>query len=118
MVGEWINKVDNPQPPTMTENEIVFLFKEALSPAWAASMKMAKSISHLFYLSTKMVKSSWQHRLPVEKSGTSSAITMSLSLSFSQISHLGGFILQYAGMDYEDIIPKRIAIFERTRSHA
>ncbi|MES0360892.1 MAG: pyridoxamine 5'-phosphate oxidase family protein [Anaerolineales bacterium] len=76
MVGEWIEEVEYPQAPTMTKEEVVSLFEEALFARLGTINK--DGTIHIAPVFFKYQEGEIQiaTRIQVEKSGTSNEITM------------------------------------------
>jgi len=117
MAGEWVEKVDYPQAPSMTEEELVSLFEQALF-ARLGTINADGSI-HLAPVFFKHEDG----QILIATQDPSRKIRnikrnqrVSVLIDITDVPFRGALVYGRAELDYEDIIPKRIAIFERTRS--
>jgi hypothetical protein len=114
MAGEWIDKVAYPQAPTMTEEEIVSLFEEAIF-ARLATINEDGTI-HIAPVYFKYEDC----QILIGTQGPSRKIrnikrnnSVSVLIDITDVPFRGALVYGTAELDYEDIIPKRIAIFQR-----
>ena len=117
MVGEWIEEVDYPQAPTMTDEEVLSLFEEALfARLGTINEDGTVHIAPVFFKyqdgEIRIATQDPSRKIRNIKRNNK----VSVLIDISDVPFKAALIYGTAELDYEDIINKRIAIFERTRS--
>lgn len=117
MVGEWIETVEYPQAPTMGELDVLSLYEEALFARLATINEDGTiHIAPVFFKyqdgQIRIATQDPSRKIRNIKRNNQ----VSVLIDISEVPFRGALIYGTAELDYEDIIPKRIAIFERTRS--
>jgi len=117
MVGEWIETVEYPQAPTMTDEEVVSFFEEALfARLGTINEDGTVHIAPVFFKyqdgEIRIATQDPSRKIKNIKRDNN----VSVLIDISDVPFRGALIYGTAELDYEDVITKRIAIFERTRS--
>ena len=117
MVGEWIEKVEYPQAPTMAEEEVVSLFEEALFARLGTinedgTIHMAPVFFKYQEGEIQIATQDPSRKIRNIKRNNN----VSVLIDISDVPFRAALIYGTAELDYDDVISKRIAIFERTRS--
>jgi PPOX class probable F420-dependent enzyme len=117
MVGEWVETVDYPQAPEMKEDEIVALFEEALFARLATiNNDGTVHIAPVFfkYQDGEIWIATQDPSLKIRNIKRNNRV--SVLVDISDVPFRAALVYGTALLDYEDVIDKRITIFERTRS--
>lgn len=117
MVGEWVETVDYPQAPTMTDEEIRSLFDEALFARLATLNRDGTvQITPVFfkYQDEEIHIATQDPSLKIRNIKHSNKV--SVLVDIAEVPFKAALVYGKAELDYDDVINKRIAIFERTRS--
>ena len=119
MVGEWVETVEYPQAPTMTDVELESLFNEALF-ARLATMNQDGTvhITPVFfkYKDNELLIATQDPSLKIRNIKRNDMV--SVLVDISEVPFRGALVYGKAELDYENVISKRIEIFERTRTRA
>ena len=117
MFGEWIEEVEYPQAPTMTKEEVVSLFEEALFARLGTFNKDGTiHIAPVFFKyqegEIRIATQDPSRKIRNIKRNNNVIVLIDIS----DVPFRAALIYGSAELDYDDVITKRIAIFERTRS--
>jgi len=117
MVGEWIETVEDPQAPTMTDEEVSSFFEEALFARLSTINEDGTvHIAPVFFKyqdgEIRIATQDPSRKIRNIKRNNN----VSVLIDVSDVPFRGALIYGTAELDYEDVITKRISIFERTRS--
>lgn len=117
MVGEWIEHVEYPQAPTMTNDEVLSLFEEALfARLGTINEDGTVHISPVFFKhqdgEIRIATQDPSRKIRNIKRNNN----VSVLIDIPDVPFRAALVYGTAELDYEDVITKRIAIFERTRS--
>lgn len=114
MVGEWIETVDYPQAPSMDEEDFISLFEEALY-ARLGTINEDGTIHiapvYFRYQDGQILMATQDPSRKVRNIKRNNKV--SILIDITDVPYRGALIYGTAELDYEDIIPKRIAIFQR-----
>jgi len=117
MAGEWVEKVDYPQAPSMTDEELVSLFEKALF-ARLGTINADGSIhmAPVFFKHEdgQILIATQDPSRKIRNIKRNKNVTVLIDKT--EVPFKGALIYGTAELDYEDVIPKRIAIFERRLS--
>lgn len=119
MVGEWVETVEYPQAPSMTEEEVKSLFDEALFARLATlNLDGTVHIAPVFfkYLDDEIWIATQDPSLKIRNIKRNNKVSVLVDVSDAPFK--AALVYGTATLDYDDVIKKRIAIFERTRSRA
>jgi nitroimidazol reductase NimA-like FMN-containing flavoprotein (pyridoxamine 5'-phosphate oxidase superfamily) len=117
MVGEWIETVEYPQAPTMTDEDFISLCEEALFARLGTTNEDGTiHIAPVFfkYQEGEIWIATQDPSRKIRNIKRNNNV--SVLIDISDVPFRGALIYGTAELDYEDIITKRITIFERTRS--
>ena len=117
MVGEWIEEVTYPQAPSMNDQEFVSLFEEAIFARLGTLNKDGTiHIAPVFfkYQDGQILIATQDPSRKIRNIKRNN--TVSVLIDIPDVPFRGALVYGKAELDYEDIINKRITIFERTRS--
>lgn len=117
MVGEWIDHVEYPQAPTMTSEEVLSLLDEALfARLGTLNEDGTVHIAPVFfrYKAGEILIATQDPSKKIRNIKRSKNV--SVLVDITDVPFRAALIYGTAALDYEDVIEKRIAIFERTRS--
>ena len=117
MVGEWVETVNYPQAPTMTDEEIRSLFDQALFARLATINRDGTvQITPVFfkYQDEEIHIATQDPSLKIRNIKRSNQV--SVLVDIAEVPFKAALVYGKAELDYDDVINKRIAIFERTRS--
>jgi hypothetical protein len=117
MAGEWVEKVSYPQAPTMTPEELVSLYEEALFARLGTfNQEDTIHIAPVFfkYQDGQILIATQEPSRKIRNIKRNNNV--SVLIDISDVPFRGALIYGTAELDYEDVLSKRIAIFERTRS--
>jgi general stress protein 26 len=117
MIGDWIDKVDYPQLPSMTDEELATHFEQAQF-ARLATMNEDGTIHiapiFFIYQDGQILMASQDPSMKVRNIKRNHNVTVLIDTT--DVPFKGAIVYGKAELDYEDVIPKRIAIFERRLS--
>ena len=118
MIGDWIDKVEYPQLPPMNEEELIALF-EQVQFARLGTMNEDGTIhiAPIFfkYQDGQILMATQAPSRKVRNIKRNNQVTVLIDKS--EVPFKGALIYGTAELDYEDVIQKRMAIFERRLSH-
>ena len=117
MAGEWVKDVDYPQAPSMTDQEAVSLFEDALFARLGTYNEDGTiHIAPMFfkYVDGQILMATQGPSRKVRNIKRNKRV--SVLVDISEVPFRGALVYGTAQLDYEDVIAKRIDIFERTRS--
>jgi PPOX class probable F420-dependent enzyme len=118
MVGEWIDQVTYPQAATMSFAEVEALLERALfARLGTLNADGTIHITPVFfkYQDGQILIATQDPSRKVRNIKRCNSV--SVLVDISEGTFRGALVYGTAELDYEDIIPKRITIFERTRSY-
>jgi nitroimidazol reductase NimA-like FMN-containing flavoprotein (pyridoxamine 5'-phosphate oxidase superfamily) len=114
MVGEWIEKTSYPQVPSMTDEELVSFFDQAIF-ARLGTLNEDGTIHiapvYFKYQNGQILIATQEPSRKIRNIKRSNKVTVLIDTT--EIPFKGALVYGTAELDYEDIIEKRIAIFER-----
>lgn len=119
MAGEWVDTVDYPQAPTMTKEEVITLFEEALFARLATHNRDGTiHLAPVFfkYQQGEILIATQEPSLKIRNIKRNNLV--SVLVDIVDVPFRAVLVYGMAELDYEDVINKRVAIFERTRSRA
>ena len=117
MIGDWIDKVEYPQLPAMTEEELVSFFDKALFARLATINENGTiHITPIFfkYENGQILMASQGPSRKIRNIKRNKNVTVLIDTT--DVPFKGALVYGVAELDYEDVIPKRVAIFERRLS--
>jgi hypothetical protein len=117
MVGEWIEQVEYPQAPTMSNQELLSLFNEALfARLGTINDDGTVHIAPVFfkYQDGEILMATQDPSRKIRNIKRDNNVSVLVDISV--VPFRAALIYGTARLDYDDVITKRIAIFERTRS--
>jgi len=117
MIGDWVDKVDYPQLPAMTEDELAAFFADAEFARLGTLIEDGTiHIAPIFFkydagqfLMASQVRSRKIKNIKRDNH-------FSVLIDTTDVPFKGALIYGIAVLDYEDVITKRISIFERRLS--
>lgn len=114
MVGEWIEKTSYPQVPSMTDEELVSFFDQAIF-ARLGTLNEDGTIHiapvYFKYQNGQILIATQEPSRKIRNIKRSNRVTVLIDTT--EVPFKGALVYGTAELDYEDIIEKRIAIFER-----
>jgi PPOX class probable F420-dependent enzyme len=114
MIGDWIDKVEYPQLPSMTGDELVTFFDQAHFARLATVNEDGTiHIAPVFFRfhDGKILVATQDPSRKVRNIQRNSNV--SVLIDTTEVPFKGALVYGRAELDYEDVIPKRVAIFER-----
>ncbi len=117
MIGDWIEKVEYPQLPSMTDEELVSFFEQALFARLGTINEDGTiHIAPVFfkYEDGQILIATQDPSRKIRNIKRNNNVTVLIDTT--EVPFKGALVYGTAELDYEDIIPKRIAIFERRLS--
>lgn len=117
MVGEWVEKVSYPQAPAMTPKELASFYDEALFARLGTfNQDGSIHITPVFfkYQDGQILIATQEPSRKIRNIKHQNNVTILIDIS--EVPFRGALIYGNAELDYEDVLSKRVAIFERTRS--
>ena len=117
MIGDWIDKVAYPQLPAMTDEELVSFFEEAqFSRLGTINEDGTIHLAPIFfkYDAGQILMATQDPSRKVRNIKRNNNVTVLIDTT--EVPFQGALIYGTAELDYEDVIPKRIAIFEKRLS--
>ena len=114
MAGEWIKNVEYPQAPSMTGEEVVSFFEQALFARLGTinedgTVHMAPVFFK--YEDGQILIATQDPSRKIRNIKRNNRVTVLIDTT--EVPFRGALVYGTAELDYEDIIPKRVAIFER-----
>ena len=114
MVGSWIDETEYPQAPSMDEAELEAFFENALF-ARLGTINEDGSVHiapvYFKYEDCQILMATQEPSRKIQNIKRDNRVTVLIDTT--DVPFKGALIYGTAELDYEDIIPKRIAIFER-----
>ena len=117
MIGDWIEKVEYPQLPSMTDEELVSFFEEAIFARLGTINEDGTiHITPIFfkYDDGQILMATQDPSRKIRNIKRNNNV--SVLIDTTEVPFKGALVYGTAELDYEDIIPKRIAIFEKRLS--
>lgn len=117
MIGEWIEKVEYPQLPSMTDEELVSFFEQAIfARLGTINEDGTVHIAPVFfkYEDGQILIATQDPSQKIRNIKRNNHVTVLIDTT--EVPFKGALVYGTAELDYEDIIPKRVAIFERRLS--
>jgi hypothetical protein len=114
MIGDWIEKVEYPQLPSMTDEELVSFFQEAsFARLGTINEDGTIHIAPIFfkYDEGKILMATQDPSRKIRNIKRNNNVTVLIDTT--EVPFKGALVYGTAELDYEDVIPKRVAIFER-----
>jgi PPOX class probable F420-dependent enzyme len=118
MIGDWIDKVDYPQLPALEDEELLAFFEEAqFSRLGTLNEDGTIHIAPIFfrYEDGQIQMATQDPSRKVRNIKRNPNVTVLIDTT--DVPFKGALIYGQAELDYEDVIPKRMKIFERRLSH-
>jgi hypothetical protein len=117
MIGDWIEKVEYPQLPAMTDEELVSFFEETtFARLGTINEDGTIHIAPIFfkYDNGQILMATQDPSRKVRNIKRNNNVTVLIDTT--DVPFKGALIYGTAELDYEDVISKRIAIFQRRLS--
>lgn len=117
MIGDWIEKVEYPQLPAMTDEELVSFLEEAQFSRLATINEDGTiHIAPIFfkYDDGQILMATQDPSRKIRNIKRNNKVT--ILIDTTDVPFKGALIYGTAELDYEDVISKRIAIFRRRLS--
>lgn len=117
MIGDWIDKVDYPQLPALTEDELIAFFEQALfARLGTINDDGTIHIAPIFfkYQDGQIIMATQEPSRKVRNIKRNKNVTVLIDKT--EVPFKGALVYGMAELDYEDVVQKRIAIFERRLS--
>ena len=117
MIGDWIEKVEYPQLPAMTEEELVSFFEEAqFARLGTFNEDGTIHIAPIFfkYIDGEILMATQDPSRKVRNIKHNKNVTVLIDTT--NVPFKGALVYGTAELDYDDVITKRVAIFERRLS--
>jgi hypothetical protein len=117
MIGDWIDKVEYPQLPSMTEDELISFFEQAQFARLGTINKDGTiHITPIFfkYVDGQILLATQDPSRKIRNLKRNKNVTVLIDKT--EVPFKGALIYGTAELDYEEVIPKRIAIFEKRLS--
>ena len=117
MVGEWIDKEDYPQAPAMARDEIEAFLDEALfARLGTLNQDGTVHMAPVFFRreASQILMATQESSRKIRNIKRDKRVTVLIDTT--ETPYKGLLVYGTAELDHEDVIAKRIRIFERTRS--
>jgi hypothetical protein len=117
MIGDWIDTVEYPQLPDMTDGELVSFFEEAQFARLATINEDGTvHIAPIFfkYDDGQILMATQDPSRKIRNIKRNNNVTVLIDTT--EVPFKGALVYGTAELDYEDVISKRMAIFERRLS--
>jgi len=114
MIGDWIDKVEYPQLPSLTDEELASFFEKALFARLGTINEDGTiHIAPIFfkYEDGQIIAATQDPSRKVRNIKRNNHV--SVLIDTTEVPFKGVLVYGTAKLDYEDVILKRIAIFER-----
>ena len=114
MIGDWIDKVEYPQLPSLTDEELASFFEKALFARLGTINEDGTiHIAPIFfkYEDGQIIMATQDPSRKVRNIKRNNHV--SVLIDTTEVPFKGVLVYGTAKLDYEDVILKRIAIFER-----
>jgi PPOX class probable F420-dependent enzyme len=118
MAGEWTATVDYPQAPAMMDEELVSFFDEAIFARLGTFNEDGSiHIAPVFfkYDDGQILIATQDPSLKIRNIKRDNNV--SVLIDTTDVPFKGALVYGKATLDFEDVVQKRIPIFERTRSY-
>lgn len=117
MIGEWIDKVTYPQLPAMTDEELLSFFEQTTFARLGTlnedgTIHMAPIFFR--YKDGQILMATQDPSRKVRNIKRNNKVTVLIDTT--DVPFKGALIYGTAELDYEEVIPKRVSIFERRLS--
>jgi hypothetical protein len=117
MIGDWIDKVEYPQLPAMTDEELATFFGQALIARLGTINEDGTiHIAPVFfrYADGQILIATQDPSRKVRNIKRNNQVTVLIDTT--GVPFKGALVYGVAQLDYEDVVPKRVTIFERRLS--
>jgi nitroimidazol reductase NimA-like FMN-containing flavoprotein (pyridoxamine 5'-phosphate oxidase superfamily) len=117
MIGDWIDTVEYPQLPDMTDEELLSFFEEAeFSRLATINEDSTVHIAPIFfkYDDGQILMATQDPSRKIRNIKRNNNVTVLIDTT--EVPFKGALVYGTAELDYEDVISKRMAIFERRLS--
>jgi hypothetical protein len=117
MIGDWIEKVEYPQLPSMTDEELVSFFEQAFFARLGTINEDGTiHIAPIFfkYDDGQILMATQDPSRKVRNIKRNNNVTVLIDTT--EVPFKGALVYGTAQLDYEDVISKRVTIFERRLS--
>lgn len=117
MIGDWIDKVEYPQLPSLNEGELISFFEQSqFARLGTINEDGTIHIAPIFfkYEGGQILMATQDPSRKVRNIKRNKNVTVLIDKT--EVPFKGALIYGTAELDYEDVIQKRIAIFERRLS--
>jgi general stress protein 26 len=117
MIGDWIDKVEYPQLPALNDEELIaFLDQAQFSRLGTLNEDGTIHIAPIFfkYVDGQILMATQDPSRKVRNIKRNPHV--SVLIDKTEVPFIGALIYGTAELDYEDVIEKRIAIFEKRLS--
>jgi len=117
MIGDWVDKVEYPQLPAMNEEELAVFFAEAeFARLGTINEDGTIHIAPIFfkYDTGQLLMATQDRSRKIRNIKRNNHV--SVLIDTTEVPFKGALIYGTAELDYEDVISKRITIFERRLS--
>ena len=117
MIGDWIEKVEYPQLPAMTDEELVSFFEQAqFARLGTLNEDGTIHIAPIFfkYDDGQILMATQDPSRKIRNIKRNNNVTVLIDTT--EVPFKGALIYGTAELDYEDVIRKRMAIFQRRLS--
>jgi general stress protein 26 len=114
MIGDWIDKVEYPQLPAMSDEELASFLKQAQFARLATLNEDGSiHIAPIFFkhVDGQILMATQEPSRKVRNIKRNNNV--SVLIDTTDVPFKGALIYGTAELDYDDVIPKRIAIFEK-----
>jgi general stress protein 26 len=118
MIGDWIEKVEYPQLPSMTDDELISFFEEAqFARLGTINEDGTIHIAPIFfkYDEGQILMATQDPSRKIRNIKRNNNVTVLIDTT--DIPFQGALVYGTAELDYADVIEKRVKIFERRLSH-
>ena len=117
MIGDWIDKVEYPQLPAMAGEELVTFFEKALFARLGTinedgTIHIAPVVFK--YKDGQFLIATQEPSRKIRNIKRNNNVT--ILIDTTGVPFKGALVYGVAQLDYEDVIPKRVTIFERRLS--
>ena len=117
MIGDWIEKVEYPQLPAMTEQGLVSFFEDAqFARLGTLNEDGTIHIAPIFftYVEGQILMATQDPSRKIRNIKRNKNVTVLIDTT--EVPFKGALVYGTAALDYEDVIEKRIKIFEKRLS--
>jgi hypothetical protein len=117
MIGDWIDKVEYPQLPSMTEEELAAFLEEAqFSRLGTLNEDGSIHIAPIFFkhVDGQILMATQDPSRKIRNIKRNNNVTVLIDTT--DVPFKGALIYGTAELDYEDVIPKRMTIFQKRLS--